>query len=167
MEKNQYSFKGRVTKVEKYKVQENVLIQGVKAEKQSYYDSSSEYSGSNGSYVKHGNYHGMRLDMHFSLYDTDKIFYEYNGKKYRIPQHITLDIYDSVKNIWNVQRLSPQKYEELQAYEGKKVLLLFVIDEDSISIHDGFIDVTIAFSPFMLNDMPVTCMRSLYLYEIK
>lgn len=80
MEKNQYSFKGRVTKVEKYKVQENVLIQGVKAEKQSYYDSSSEYSGSNGSYVKHGKYHGMRLDMHFSLYDTDKIFYEYNGK---------------------------------------------------------------------------------------
>lgn len=122
-----YTFKGRITDIVKKADQVNTIVTGIKGENQGYYDYSRRYAGSNGTYLEFGEYKGMKLDVKFSLYDTDKKFIDLGGESYRMPPNITYDIYDSCKALLKFQRMSSNIYNGIRSYIGKKSIVTLTV----------------------------------------
>lgn len=133
---NLVCYAGRITKVNKYPVQDTELIQGVDRAHQWFYESSGKYAGGNGSYVKFGQYHGMRLDITYALYDTDSKFVELGGRHWKIPSHITVDIYNEILARLGRKKISQAAYADIRSWEGTKAALIIRFFDDTLRI-DG------------------------------
>ena len=163
----QHIYKGRVTNVKKYKVQDNGLIQGVSRKDQAEYDLSRRYAGSNGTYVEFGEYLGMRLDVTYSLYDTEQKVIELNGKNYTFPKRVTLNIYHEVMELWGKQRMSAEMYAQIENYfEGQKRELVMIPDESSLRVNDGWATVDMVYIlPLQIQNQTLAVKQNLCLRE--
>lgn len=142
-----YIFKGRITRVEKYQKREPAFI--------------------NGKYYEYGEYCGTRLEIEYSLYDTDKQFLSIAGKNYLMPVHITLNIYDDVMELLKKQRMSEEVKEYFERWEGTKQPLYVVPVENSVVEQKGSADVDLFFLlPTMIGDKQVKCRRTVRLTEV-
>ncbi len=127
-------FKGGITKVEKYTNQDNVLIPGI--EKQKYYYCSGRYAGSNGLYIKFCDDYSRRLDITYSLYDADEKLIELDNKRFRMPNHITIDVYEGVIALLGEEHMPPNIYDEFLSLEGKKIDLFIGFDKATLQVNN-------------------------------
>lgn len=156
-------FRGRITRIEKYPMQDNVLVQGVKQKDQGYYDCSRKYAGSNGTYIEFGEYHGMALDVKFSLYDTDKKYVNIGEHVYKISKHVKVNIYNQLMQAWGLQRMSPQKFQAIMCFESKKVDLVIYFVENTLehSIENQYWVDVICAMPFTANDQYIFALTTI------
>lgn len=164
----QYTYKGRVTNVKKYKVLDNAIVQGVSRKNQTRYDLSGRYAGSNGTYVEFGEYLGMRLDITYSLYDTEQKAIELNGKNYTCPKHVTLNIYHEVMELLGKQRMSAELYAQIESYfKGQKRELVIIPDESSLRVNDGWATVDMVYIlPYHIQNQTLAVKQNLCLREM-
>lgn len=176
MEQNIIMYKGRITKVIKYAKQDNVLIQGIKGRDQVYYDSSNRYAGSNGTYIKFGDYHGMCLDITCSLYDTDKKIIEIDNKKFKMSgSSIVLDVYKETMELLGMKRMPSKDYDKLLELEGQKCDFFIGILEDTLQIIGGLamVDVGVMIKIpkwggiLTVNNEELIVRQKVYLVEVK
>lgn len=99
--------KGRIVKIEKNVQTATYLKQGVKKEKQGFWD--AHYPGSNGTYVTGSEYLGTSLDVKIYIFD-----YNYS---------VVFDIREQVLKANGCQRLSSSLLEYIKQNVGKKVVL--------------------------------------------
>lgn len=167
MENNIVMYKGRIIKVEKYANQDNELIQGVKRENQSYYDCSGRYAGSNGSYIKFGQYYGMRLDITYSLYDIDKKLIELDNKKFRMPTHVTAEVYKDAMDLLGKKRMPSDVYDVFLSLEGQKKYLIIGFIENTLQVNNGYATVDAFLQiPISIKGQNLIHRQSLYLEEV-
>ena len=145
--------RGRITKVYKHPNQTNVLVQGI-----------------NGTYLEFGGYYGVSLDIAFALYDTDKErnFLHIGNKRFKMPSHITFDIYNEIMAIWQKQRMSPERYASVRRFEGKKVNLIFLVEENKLeSLGCGLYAVNIsAIMPFTAYDNAIIVRKNITIADV-
>ncbi|WP_347028254.1 hypothetical protein [Intestinibacter bartlettii] len=96
-------YKGRITKIEKEQFTSCSLTQNIKGKDQPYYDNSSKYNGSNGTYTS--NYH---TDYFVYLYLT--IY----GKQPESNQHVKIDIRQKILDKNNLKRISSKKINQIK-----------------------------------------------------
>lgn len=167
MELNKIEFKGRIIKVIKQASQDSILIQGVKQENQQYYDFSNRFAGSNGTYIEFGEYHGMRLDITFSLYDTDKKYIDIYDKKYVMPKLVTLDIYHEAMTNLQMQRMSENVYSDFRKMEGEKRSLSICVNCNKIQQEEKRVAVELIFIPdICINKKLIYVTKTMYLEEV-
>lgn len=95
-------YKGRITKIEKEEFTSCLLTQKIKGKNQPYYDNSSKYNGSNGTYTS--NYH---TDYFVYLYLT---IYE---ETLQDNQRVKIDIRDDILRVNNLKRISSKKMQQI------------------------------------------------------
>lgn len=95
-------YKGRITKIEKEEFTSCLLTQKIKVKNQPYYDNSSKYNGSNGTYTS--NYH---TDYFVYLYLT--IY----GETLQDNQRIKIDIREDILRVNNLKHISSKKMQQI------------------------------------------------------
>lgn len=97
-------YKGRIVNIEKHQTHMTYIKQRVKEQEQYKY---SNYVGGNGTYVIGGEYIGMELIVKVFVYDIEqtKIF----------------NVYENVKQIAGVTRISAKLLEKIESHQGDKI----------------------------------------------
>lgn len=160
-----YQFKGRINNIVKYADQDNSIVTGIKLNKQSYYECSNRYAGSNGTYLEFGEYHGMKLDIHFSLYDTERQTISLDGEQYRIQRRIKFDVYNQCKQVLEFQRMSPQLYSSIQGHIGRKGVVALAIAEYEKQDDYAFAKIVVT-CPFSVNNEVIAGICNVTLQKI-
>lgn len=99
-----YKTKGRIVEIEKYQQRATYIKQWIPGAEQYKYDN---YPGGNGTYVTGGEYLGTRLEVKIYVYDLDRcqIF----------------DVYEDIKRIAGVSRISQTMLQTIESHKGNKV----------------------------------------------
>ena len=97
--------KGRIVEISKYAESISFIKQGVTKDQQYMYE--NRYPGGNGTYVTGGKYIGTHLNVKIFVYDDDR---SYN-----------FDVYDDVKRIKGVKRISAKLLAHIESHKGAKV----------------------------------------------
>lgn len=141
--------KGRITNLWKQQLRDDCLIQGVKHENQFKILRDPMIRGSNGTYVKIGEYHGTALYFNITVYEPP--CFEFNGKRYQVPERFRINCYEATREVLNHKSFGNlaiynTEIEEFQnSLIGKKTIIQFFAQEDGID--DDRLKVT-AFLPF-------------------
>ena len=97
-------YRGRIVNIEKYQNRITYIEQGVKESEQYKY---SNYPGGNGTYVTGGEYLGTSLDVKVFVYDVEKT--------------VIFDVYEDVKRVVGVSRISAQLLKKIESHCGEKI----------------------------------------------
>lgn len=115
--------KGRITKIERENVTISGITHGIKKEEQKYYDNSSRYHGSNGTYA-----HNFQTEPHIYMYVT-----MYENDEYE-SERIKIDIRDSILSQNGLERVSAKRLEDIQKNNvNKKVSFDWNPDTGSVT----------------------------------
>lgn len=142
--------KGRITKVDKDSMSEITLIQGVKAEKQSFVESRPNIKGSNGSYIEYSDYLGTFLNISLFIYEPPD--FQFDGKYYQVPEYVEIECYQRVLDALGKKRISKKAYSDVKSIEGKKTELNFVTRRELLDQQDDSLAVIIGL-PYEINGM--------------
>lgn len=99
-----YKTKGRIVEIEKYQQCATYIKQGIQGPEQYKYDN---YPGGNGTYVTGGEYYGTKLEVKIYVYDLDCCK--------------TFDVYEDIKRLAGVTRISSSLLQTIESHKGDKV----------------------------------------------
>ena len=97
--------KGKIVDINKHADNAVFLKQGITKDKQREYE--RRYNGSNGTYIIGGMYLGTHLDVKVFVYDDN--------------QSYTFDVYEDIRRIKGIQRISAKLLTEIESHVGDKV----------------------------------------------
>lgn len=96
--------KGRIVEIKKYQQRATYIEQGISGAEQHKY---KNYPSGNGTYVTGGEYLGTKLEVKIYVYGLDRCQ--------------TFDVYEDVKQIARVTRISPAMFQTIESHKGEKV----------------------------------------------
>lgn len=118
--------------------------------------------------LKYDKYEGMHLDVTFSLYDTESKIIELGGSRYRLPRHVTVEVYDEVMEALGKQRMSSNLYDMfVNTLEGQKCELGLIFIEETLQKKEGNASIEAAFLlPIKVKGEPIVGSTTIYLTAV-